>query len=244
VAAAQDLAGGAPLPPTIITSPAFLNLLVGGTASQSVDLEIRNGVEAPLTISSVVSDPAAVWLSVTEKTVDANKLGIYSVTADPGLLTPGVYAANITVTATDPAVKSAAVPVRLQVLSPVSGGNVGAIYVLLVDPGTLEAVDQVRVPWDAGTAEYRYTIPGVPEGTYLIYAGTDADNDGFIGDPGEALGAYRTLDQPTSVVVPGANADLDFSVSFEVALPSQPATQRLSFIPVVERSARPIRIMR
>ena len=243
VAAAQNLAGGAPLPPTIIVDPAFLNLSVS-TASQSADLEIRNGVQTPLTISSVISDPAAAWLSVAEKTVDANKLGIYSVTADPGALTPGVYAANITVSAVDPSVKSATVPVRLQVLSPVAGGNVGFIYVLLVDPDTLETVAEADVPFDAGTAQYRYTFSGVPAGTYRIYAGTDANNDSFIGDPGEAIGAYRTVDQPAPVEIPGTNTELDFGVGYEVALPSHLSNQALSRFPVLERSATPRRIMR
>jgi serine protease len=243
VAAAQNLAGGAPLPPTIIVDPAFLNLAVSA-ASQSADLEIRNGVQTPLTISSVISDPAAAWLSVTEKTVDANKLGVYSVTADPGALTPGVYAANITVSAADPSVKSATVPVRLQVFSPVSAGDVGFIYVLLVDPDTLETVAEADVPFDAGTAQYRYTFSGVPAGTYRIYAGTDANNDSFIGDPGEAIGAYRTVDQPAPVEIPDTNTELDFGVGYEVSLPSQLSMQAISRIPVLERSATPRRIMR
>ena len=193
-------------------------------------------MQDPLTISSVISDSAAAWLSVTEKTVDANKLGVYTVTADPGALTPGVYAANITVAAADPSVKSATVPVRLQVLSPVSAGDVGFIYVLLVDPDTLETVAEADVPFNAGTAQYRYTFSGVPAGTYRIYAGTDANNDSFIGDPGEAIGAYRTVDQPTPVEIPGTNTELDFGVGYDVALPSQLSTQALSRIPVLERS--------
>jgi serine protease len=244
VAAAQNLAGGAPLPPTIIVSPAFLNLAVSGAASQSVDLEIRNGVQAPLAISSVISDPAAAWLSVTEKSVDANKLGVYSVTADPGSLTPGVYAVDITVSAADLSVKSATVPVRLQVLSPASAGDVGFIYVLLVDPDTLETVSEADVPFNAGTGQYQYNFSGVPAGTYRIYAGTDANNDFLIGDSGEAIGAYRTVDQPVSVEIPGINSELDFKVGFEVAVPSQLSTQSLPGIPVLERSATPRRIMR
>jgi serine protease len=244
VAAAQNRAGGAPLPPTILVGPAFLNLAASGAASQSADFEIRNGGQDPLIISSVISDPAAAWLSVAEKTVDADKLGLYTVTADPGPLTPGVYAANITVAAADPAVISATVPVRLQVFSPVSGGNVGFIYVLLVDPDTLETVAQASVPFNADTAQYRYTFSDVPAGTYRIYAGTDADNDQLIGDPGEALGAYRTVDQPISVGIPGTVTELDFTVGFEVALPSQLSTQSSSRIPVLERFARPKRTRR
>jgi len=244
VAAAQSLAGGAPLPPTIIVKPAFLNLLVSGAASERADLEIRNAGQDPLTISSVTSDPAAAWLSVAEKTVDADKLGVYTVTADPGSLTPGVYAATITVAAADPAVKSATVPVKLQVFSAVSGGNVGFIYVLLVDSDTLATVAEADVPFNAATGQYRYAFTGVPAGTYKIYAGTDANNDFFIGDPGEALGAYPTVDQPTAVAVPGTNTELDFAVGYEVTLPSQLSTQISSRIPVLERYAPPRRTMR
>jgi serine protease len=244
VAAAQDLAGGAPLPPTIIVDPAFLNLAASGTVPQSTELEIRNGTQAPLTISSVISDPAAAWLSVTEKTVDAEKLGVYTVTVDPGSLPPGVYAADITVSAVDPTVLPATVPVRMQVFSPLSGGNVGFIYVLLVDPDTLMTVAEADVPYDAATAHYSYNFSGVPAGTYRIYAGTDADNDSFIGDPGEAIGAYRTVDQPTSVEIPGANTELDFEVGYEVALPSRLSTQATSRNSVLQRLVAPGRSMR
>ena len=240
-AAAQDLAGGAPLPPTIIVDPAFLNLAVSGTAPQSIELEIRNGAQAPLTISSVISDPAAAWLSVVEKTVDADKLGVYTVTVDPASLPPGVYAASITVSAVDPSVLSATVPVRMQVFPAVSGGNVGFIYVLLINPNTLKTVAEADVPFDAATAHYSYTFSGVPAGTYWIYAGTDADNDSYIGDPGEAIGAYRTVDQPTSVEIPGAGTGLDFEVGYEVALPSQLSTQATSRKPVLQRLAAPRR---
>lgn len=241
IAAAQNLAGGAPLPPTIIVTPAFLNLSASGTASQTADLEIRNGGQEPMTISSVISDPAVAWLSVVEKTVDVDKLGVYTVTANPASFTPGVYAADLTVTAVGPSVPSTTVPVRLQVFSPVSGGNVGFIYVLLVDSDTLETVAEADVPFDAGTTQYRYSFTGVPAGTYRIYAGTDADNDFLIGDAGEALGAYRTVDQPTSVEVPGANSGLDFAVGFELALPSQQSTQVPSRISILERIALPRR---
>lgn len=244
VAAANDLAGGAALPPTIIAKPAFLNLESGGAAAQSVDLEIRNGSQTPMTIAAVSSDPAATWLSVAEKNVDANRLGIYSVTANPVSLTPGVYAANITVTATDPAVRPAAVPVRLQVFSPVSGGNVGVVYVLLVDPETLVTIAQDTVPFDAATGQYPYAFTGVPDGIYRIYAGTDADNDGFIGDPGEALGAYLTVDQPAAVEMPGAGTALDFAVGFEVGLPSQLGVQATSRALTLESSAGLKRIRR
>jgi serine protease len=239
VAAAQNIAGGASLPPTIIVSPVFFNLDVSGAASQNADLEIRSAGQDPLTISSVISDPAASWLNVAENTVDADKLGVYTVTVNPGSLPSGVYAANITVSAVDPSVLAATVPVRMQVFSPVSGGDVGFIYVLLIDPDTLETVAQADVPYDAATAHYPYTFSEVPAGTYWIYAGTDANFDSRISDRGEARGTYPLVDLPISVEIPGVNPELDFEVGYEVALPSQLSMQAVSRSPVLERSATP-----
>ncbi len=225
VAAAQELAGGAPLPPTILVTPALLNLASNETQLDSVEFQIRNGGQGSLALSSVESDPAAAWLSLVEKSVDNDKLGVYTVTANPASLVPGVYAAKITVTPVDPLVQSAVIPVKFQVVSSAGGGNVGFLYVLLIDPETGEIISQADVPFDTVTGNYQYSFSNVPSGSYIIAAGTDADNDLFIGDAGEAIGAYRTLDRPTLVINPGENQNLDFNVGFRVALPSEASIQ-------------------
>ena len=53
-------------------------------------------------------------------------------------------------------------------------------------------------------------------------ARVSADIDDFmIGDPGEAYGAYLTLDQPVSITVSEDLEGLDFNSNFAVSFPSQ-----------------------
>ena len=79
-------------------------------------------------------------------------------------------------------------------------------------------MDQLSANPVAG--RYSYLFSNVETGTYSIYAGTDSDNDGYIGDAGEAIGAYISLDQPVDLDVDGNLSDLDFATSFNVNLPT------------------------
>jgi serine protease len=210
----QELAAGATLPPIILAKPAALNLIA--TGSRTATLTISNGGEEPLTIDSVTSD--APWLSVAEDVVNENKLGTYTVSIDLAELQVGAYSAAITVQAVDPNVDALTVPVNLQVVGPVVGGNAGFQYVLLVDPDTLEVQEEDDVAFNGTGYDYRFT--GVTAGTYQIFAGTDSNNNGLIGDPGEAFGAYLTVDQPVSIRISRDTANLDFTTSFEPSLAS------------------------
>jgi serine protease len=214
VAEGQRLAAGAALPPIILAQPAALNLIA--TGSRTAMLTISNGGEEPLTIDSVTSD--APWLSIAEDVVDANKLGTYTVSIDVSGLPFGAYSAAITVQAVEPNVDALTVPVNLQVVGPVVGGNAGFHYVLLVDPDTLEVQGEDDVAFN-GTG-YDYSFSGVAAGTYQIFAGTDSNNNGLIGDAGEAFGAYLTLDQPVSIRISRDTANLDFTTGFEPSLAS------------------------
>ena len=53
----------------------------------------------------------------------------------------------------------------------------------------------------------------------LTSTGSDSDNDGLIGDAGEAFGAYLTVDQPVSIHISQDTANLDFTTGFEPSLP-------------------------
>ena len=125
------------------------------------------------------------------------------------------------------------IPVTLQVMSLSGDGNVGFIYVILVDPETGQTVGQTNVPFDPRTGNYRYAFRNVPSGVYLVVAGTNPDYNSFIGELGEALGAYRTLDLPTIVESPGFNQKLDFSVAFRVALPSEVTSRTFGVTPQI-----------
>jgi serine protease len=63
---------------------------------------------------------------------------------------------------------------------------------------------------------YEFSFHNVPKGEYIIAAGNDFDNDGFICDVGEACGAYTTVDRPTPINVTGNRNDIDFSTGFNV----------------------------
>ena len=66
----------------------------------------------------------------------------------------------------------------------------------------------------AVNGEYSYEITDVPAGEYLIFAGTNFDNDDAVCDDGEACGAYLSLDQPTPVGVSSNRSNIDFATGF------------------------------
>ncbi|MBT8333288.1 MAG: hypothetical protein KJP19_02575, partial [Deltaproteobacteria bacterium] len=162
-----------------------------------------------------VSDNAD-WLTVTPNGVDANNLGTYDVNVDRTNLSDGPYYATIIFESDSNTVE---VGVTMYQGDISATGNLGFHYVLLLD--TLDdntPVDQVEVSPSNGLYPYNFT--SVSNGAYSIYAGTDSDNDGFIGDAGEAMGAYIALDQPVAIDVNSDLSNLDFTTSFNVNLPN------------------------
>ena len=84
---------------------------------------------------------------------------------------------------------------------------------LLIDPETFDPVAQ----FDAATrptASYAFAFDDVPAGSYLLYAGSDTDNDFFICGTGEACGAYPTLGSPELIEMNGPLSNLDFVSGF------------------------------
>jgi len=173
--------------------------------------------EDPLLVNTIRAD--VPWLDIIEEAVDADKLGTYTVIVNRNGLDPGIYSATITVDADSPAVADVEVSVSMQVVTPIVGGNAGFHYVLLVDSETLEFQAQDNVPFSSGG--YAYSFTNIPAGTYNIFAGTDSNNNFFIGDSGEAYGAYLTLDQPIPITISGDQDGLDFNSNFAVSFPSQ-----------------------
>jgi serine protease len=214
--AAQNLADGGVLPLTLIATPAALNFGPQSTAALRVEKAGGNPGDQ-LLVNAVTVD--APWLIVTEDNVDTNGLGTYTVIVDRNLLIPGIYTATITVDADAPTVNDIEVPVSMQVVTPIVGGNAGFHYVLLVDTETFEIEARDNVPFSPGG--YAYSFTNVPAGTYQIFAGTDSNNDFFLGDPGEAFGAYLTLDQPIPITISDDQGGLDFNSNFDVSFPSR-----------------------
>jgi serine protease len=227
---AQNLAGGGVLPLTLIVNPAVLNFGPQSTAVLSVEKAGGNASDQ-LLVNAITAD--VPWLDITEENIDTNKLGTYTVIVDRNQLIPGIHTATITVDADDPTVNDIEVPVSMQVVTPIVGGNAGFHYILLVDSETFAIKAQDNAPFSPGG--YAYSFTNVPAGTYQIFAGTDSNNDFFLGDPGEAFGAYLTLDQPVALTISDDQGGLDFNSNFDVSFPSQLDAGELPDRPTLHR---------
>ncbi|MBN1932603.1 MAG: S8 family peptidase [Desulfobacterales bacterium] len=212
VVAARNLIGdNLTIPAILIINPMALNF--GATLNRAL-LSVQNGGGETLTITDVVTD--AQWLSVETVTVDDNGLGKYSVEVDRGEMAPGTYTATISFMSSVNMVEIAVImEVRILTLT----GDLGYQYILLVKSDTGGAEMQVESQISNGEAEYYFQ--NVNPGSYQIFAGTDINNDGYIGDAGEALGAFITIDQPMSILVDGNRSDLDFYIGLNWNLPAQ-----------------------
>ncbi len=215
VLAALEATGNSPADnPRLAASASTLNF---GGSSTSLALVLSNNGKGDLALINLsVSEP---WLQIAAVNVDAAGLGEYRVSVDRESLTPGIYAAQIDAQSS---VNSLAVRVLVSQGSTDTAQDVGVIYILLYDTVLDEPVAQFITGSNGANYPFRFT--GVPNGDYEIVAGTDADNDLFICDAGEACGAWLTVDQPIRFRVDGNIAELDFPVEYLVSLPTTSST--------------------
>jgi len=219
---AKEMAGAAPLPPdvgTLAVTPRSLNF---EAQTDTLTLTVSNAAAGSLT--GVTATDNASWLSVIPAEVDGNGLGRYTVQVSRAGLSEGVYTGEITFSS------SAGVDVKVQVIMQVGGqarvGDAGYHYVLLVDADDMRRVlDQVDV--GATNGNYPFSFAKVPPGRYYIIAGTDANNDGYICDVGEACGAYTSLSELTAVTVEGDVGGLNFMTGFDQSFMTSESTNGL-----------------
>lgn len=203
VQAAQG-GGGGTTPALLVAAPGALNF---GPTANTQTLALSNGGAQALQVTAVQVVPASPWLTVTPPG-SADGLGNYTVTVNRGTLAAGAYSATLRVVSSANTVN---VPVVMQVAGAgtPTASNMGEHYVLLVDPVTLEGSYQVQVR--ASNSRYAFQFDNVAAGTYLLVAGSDADNNGAICDIGEACGAYVSLDEPATVTVNANRSGLNFN---------------------------------
>ncbi|MDX1776257.1 MAG: S8 family serine peptidase [Desulfobulbales bacterium] len=204
VAAAQDLAGGrTAATPTLVINPTTINF---GAYGNTISLSVQNGGDGTLTVNPPTDD--ADWLTVT-----GSGLGSYTATVNRAGLPDGAYTATITFTSS---ANSVAVNVIMQVYSATITGNLGRLYFLLLDPDTLDADPDLQTAADAMNGRYEFSIANVPAGTYLLYAGSDPDNNSYICEDTEACGAYLTLEDPSIITIDSNMTGLDFTAQHNV----------------------------
>jgi len=205
-------------PPSLRTVPESVSIpAVFGEAS----LLVRNGGGGSLTITAAAAGGNAPWLTVLPSaTLPASAPVALRLVANRGGLVPGTYTGSLTI---DSSAGTKSVPVALEVSAAgANAGDVGHVFVRLVDPMTRATVVQTDTTRTGG---YAFSFGLVPGGSYLLMGGTDRDGDGTIGDPGEALGVYPTVDAPVPITVPfGGQVNVDLQVLEQVAIRSLAAT--------------------
>ena len=223
VRAAQELlpAGHVRLP-KLSVSPDILNF--GEYRTQAfTHVANANDGSGELIIRSVTTDKP--WLVVEDYNPLPSSYPYLDLRVDRTGLRQGDHNGHVFITSNG---GDRIIRVTVTVRSSLSGGNAGQAYIIVIDPVTLEPVAQATT--DAAQ-RYEYRTPEVPAGAYLVVAGTDRDDDGFICDPGEACGAWPAVDAPHSVEVDGDQAGVDIPVFLDlIAGPDEPPLK--GFLPM------------
>jgi serine protease len=211
VRAALEATGSVPADnPRLVASANTLNF---STAVEVLELALENGGKGALELRTLETDQP--WLSISPSETDADGLGTYRVQIDREELSPGTYGGYILATSSQ---NSLNVRILLTVDDGSDSGDIGLAYILLYDSERNEVAAQFVAESDAG--DYNFEFADVPAGRYEIIAGSDADNDLIICDPGEACGAWLTLDQPIIVDVQGDLNNIDFPIEYQVSIPA------------------------
>jgi serine protease len=196
--------------PFLTVTPKSLNF---GLSQTRLSLRLNNNGSGNLLIENITENSGGFLL------IEGNGLGDYLVRLNRGNSRAGTYTATITIITNTNRVQ---IPVIWQVGDPNSTGDAGLHYILLIEPNTLETVTQTKAAIQNGVYSFRFE--NVPTGTYIIVAGTDFNNDGFICDLGEACGFFPTSEHPTPIEVNNDRNSLDFSSGFNVNFLSQQST--------------------
>lgn len=193
--------GGGPTQPALVATPTAADF---GETATTLDVALANRGSGNLTFVSATETPNADWLTGNLIAATGGS-GIsddrLELVVDRSGLANGVYATTVTVTFTDGINNfSADIEVRAQVGS--SQVSADEIFVLLIDANTFETLYQVQTN---STTAFNFSFAGVTTGDYLLVAGTDRDNDDFLGDEGELFGAWPSFDTRQTVTVDGSS---------------------------------------
>jgi len=229
VVQAQVLASVTPVDnPVLGVAASSLNL---GAVDVTALLAASNVGSGVLTVSSV-SDNAA-WLSVVAESVDGSQLGTYRVTIDRASLLPGTYQAEISFVSS---VNTVTVPVLMQVVTQALNANAGYHYVLLLDASDFSLVDSWAGEAQSGSYHYQFTDAPFPVGReYYVIAGTDHNNDGFICEPGEACGAYLSLNDMRIIDTSSTPSGNDFMTGFGLDFQATSLSEKMGYSQGIRR---------
>lgn len=221
LAAVQAATGSVGSSPLLVATPSVVDF---GTSTTALSVVLENRGAGNLVQDSEVFSPAAPWLAgnlvdaASGNGLDFDRLDL---TVDRTGLANGVYQTTLTLNYLNGSTPvSVDIQIRMQVGA--SSTTTDTIFVLLLDPATFETRYQTST---ASGSSFAFAFSGVAAGDYLLVAGTDRDNDDFLGDAGELFGAWPDLDDPRAItVVRGVNStDLEFGMQDLVTVTSASA---------------------
>ena len=212
-----------PSPPRLSVFPESLNF---GATETELQLQLRNTGVEELAVTGITADES--WLTVNDSSFPK-----ISVQVDRTGLQEGPFFGSVSITSTG---GDRTVRVFMQNRLRFSGGDIGTVYILVVDPNTQETIEQAIT--NAGQG-YVYRTPEVPAGTYAVIAGTDRDFDNYICDSGEACGVFPLLSDFRAIEVDGDQTGINFSVSIDLLSNTQ--SQRTGLIEMPSTGFRRLR---
>jgi serine protease len=205
VLAAGSLAGSTASSADLDLNPRELNF---GFNLTSLETQVLNRGVEPL--QGVTVGPYTLpWLS-------HSLVGpTLTLTVNRTALADGTYSADLTVRSDNGGDQSLHL-VAYQGADLVS--NAGAVYVLLIDNKGRTADSYVT---DLGLG-YNYSFTALGKGLYTMVAGTDLDNDGFLGDAGELFGSYPSNSAPQFLSLAAGQMLIDRNFKLESVFGSGP----------------------
>jgi serine protease len=196
----------------VVASPSSIDF---GSLRTTATLDLALNADGAESVASISSDNPAV--TVVASNVDpVTRLGRYTVNVNRASLSAGTTVfPRLTITLAP----ARTVVVQLSITQPVvggstAGGNLGPLYVLLINPQT--GITERSVLAVRGSTGYTWSVTGWSLPTVQITAGSDLDNDAIICQRGEACGAYPVLAPGrdlTVVTLTGNRSDLNLEVA-------------------------------
>lgn len=142
------------------------------------------------------------WLTLTPTSGTAPLT--VTATVDRSGLEEGNYTATISITSATQEMVTVGVTIRV---GGITLGNVGPVFVLVVEQETFETVEQTTTSVDQN---YAFILPPVMPGTYRVVAGTDRDDNGLICEGEDACGFFP--DPVTITTHQQGVSDIDFVI--------------------------------
>ncbi len=195
-------------PVLVVASPSVIDF---GSFQSSATFTLSADTGNSETVVSIASSNAAITVSAVNSGVNRG-LGTYTVTVNRTSLPVGTSFESLAVTLTPS--RTLTVPLSITKLAVNTGprvGNLGPIYVLLIDPDDIDPDGRQKVVQTIlatpGTSGYTWSAVGYNKSRVWVVAGGDPDNDGIVCQPGEPCGELPTF------TLTGNRADLNFQVT-------------------------------